>query len=167
MDVEMPNCDGLEATRRIKAELPGVRVVMLTVAADEDTLLEALKCGADGYLLKDLESRQFFELLCGVMREENVLSPTLASRVLKELTEDGAFEEPDTSQLTSRQREVLELVAQGMTNREVAQRLFISPDTVKYHVSQILERLQVQSRYELAQFCDTETPRGGDAEGGE
>jgi DNA-binding NarL/FixJ family response regulator len=153
MDVEMPRCDGIEATRRIKAALPETRIVILTVAADDETLFEALKSGADGYLLKDLESRQFFDLLRNVLQGDNVLSPSLAARTLKSLAADEGSEADDpTPPLTTRQREVLELVAQGMTNREIAQALHISPDTVKYHVSHILERLHVQSRYELAGY---------------
>jgi DNA-binding NarL/FixJ family response regulator len=153
MDIEMPRCDGIEATHRIKAVLPETRIVMLTVAADDETLFKALKSGADGYLLKDLESRQFFDLLRDVLQGDNVLSPGLAARTLKTLAADEGSETDDpTPTLTPRQREVLELVAQGMTNREIAQALHISPDTVKYHVSNVLERLHVQSRYELAGY---------------
>ncbi len=165
MDVEMPRCSGLEATRRIKSSLPDVRIVMLTVAATEETLFQALKNGASGYLLKDLDSEQFFDLLCKVMQGEQVLSPALAARALQELTEEGDADTEDaTASLTPRQREVLEWVAQGLTNREIAQRLHISPDTVKYHVSQILDRLQVQSRYELAGYTQTSTTHDGSLE---
>jgi two-component system NarL family response regulator len=155
MDVEMPRCNGLEATRQIKAEQPDIKIVMLTVAADDETLFEALKNGAAGYLLKSLDGRQFFALLSEVMRGEMVLSPKLAARVLAEFTHPqtepiSQAEEPPV--LTARQHEVLELVAEGASNREIADALHITERTVKFHVGQILERLQLHNRYELAQF---------------
>ncbi len=153
MDVQMPRCDGVEATRRIKAELPEAKIVMLTVAAEGDILFEALKSGASGYLLKSLDGAQFFSLLADVMRGETVLSPALANQVLAEFARKPDDETVDTAPLTPRQHEVLELVAQGPTNQEIARALYVSEATVKYHVSQILERLHLQSRYQLAQYA--------------
>jgi DNA-binding NarL/FixJ family response regulator len=164
MDVEMPGCNGLEATQRIKAELPDLKIVMLTVAADDETLFEALKNGASGYLLKNLEGRQFFSLLTEVMRGETILSPTLASRVLLAFTSAPAsLSSPSKGEiigmagespvLTTRQREVLELVAQGASNREIAETLHVTERTVKFHIGQILERLQLHNRYELAHYA--------------
>jgi len=149
MDVHMPTCDGLEATRRIRAEWPEVRIVMLTMAADDEVLFEALKAGASGYLLKSLDGRQFFSLLARVLAGEAVLSPSLAGRVLAEF----ASEKEDEPLLTQRQQQVLELVAQGQTNKEIARTLHVSEATVKYHVSQILERLHLQSRHQLAAYA--------------
>ncbi len=130
---------------------------MLTVAADDETIFEALKSGADGYLLKDLEIRQFFSLLTQAMRGESVLSPTLASRVLTEFARSesplAAPDKPQVSALTARQREVLELAAQGLTNKEIAQQLHVSAETVKTHVSQILKRLQLRRRQELIHYA--------------
>lgn len=156
MDVEMPHCNGLEATRAIKAELPNIKIVMLTVAADEDTLFEALKNGAAGYLLKNLEGRQFFTLLTEVLRGETVLSPTLASRVLSAFTATPPLLPPPPEEppvLTTRQYEVLELVSRGASNREIAETLHVTERTVKFHIGQILERLQLRNRYELVHYA--------------
>jgi DNA-binding NarL/FixJ family response regulator/anti-sigma regulatory factor (Ser/Thr protein kinase) len=183
MDVHMPRCGGVEATRRIKAELPDVRIVILTMAADGDTLFEALKGGASGYLLKSLDGAQFFSLLTKAMEGETVLSPALAARMLAEFArreiEPGSTEgemEPEDRvpahperdrrtrpeqgrrALTVRQREVLELVAQGLTNKEIADALYVSEATVKYHVSQVLERLYLQSRHQLARYAQEHGP---------
>jgi PAS domain S-box-containing protein len=155
MDVQMPRCDGVEATRRIKAELPHIQIVMLTMAADDETLFEALKAGASGYLLKNLAGAQFFALLRQVMAGEHVISPALASRVLVAFTQQGGdAEEEEEVILTARQREVLELVAQGLTNQEVADALHVTEATVKYHVSQILERLELKSRHQLSRYVE-------------
>ncbi|MFP4345496.1 MAG: two-component regulator propeller domain-containing protein [Anaerolineales bacterium] len=155
MDVQMPHCDGVEATRRIKKELPQIQIVMLTMAADDATLFEALKAGASGYLLKNLDGARFFRLLRQVMDGETVISPALASHVLAEFAQrDEDILEDKMAALTTRQREVLERVAQGLTNKEVAAVLHITERTVKYHVSQILERLQLNSRHQLARYAD-------------
>lgn len=156
MDVEMPRCNGLEATRRIKADLPDTKIVMLTVAADDDTLLQALKNGASGYLLKSVAGREFFILLNQAMQGETVLSPSLAAHILTEFTRpETTFPtaDPPAPTLTPRQQEVLALAAQGLSNKEIAAQLNVSANTVKYHVSQILERLHLHSRYELAHYA--------------
>ncbi len=151
MDLNMPRCDGLEATRAIKAELPDVKIVILTVSEDEDHLFEAIKSGASGYLLKNLEANKFCSLLTGVMRGKAPLSPGLAERVLAEFARaasspsaspEGASDET----LTPRQQEILSLVAQGVIYKEIGERLHLSEKTIKYHMGQILEKLQVESR---------------------
>jgi DNA-binding NarL/FixJ family response regulator/anti-sigma regulatory factor (Ser/Thr protein kinase) len=156
MDLNMPHCDGLEATRSIKAELPEVMIVILTVAADEKILFEALKSGASGYLLKSLDRTQFFALLGQVLEGETVLSPDLAARVLSEMvgSQTGLITQAaEETHMTARQVEVLEQIATGKTNKEIATKLHISERTVKYHVGQILERLQMKSRYELSHYA--------------
>lgn len=156
MDVNMPRCDGLEATKHIKEELPDIKIVMLTVAAEGETLFKALKNGASGYLLKSLDGGQFFTLLANVLDGETALSPELASMVLAEFARSDTeppskIEEVVT--LTGRQNEVLKLTAQGLSNKEIANTLHITEATVKYHVSQILKRLHLQSRYQLAHYA--------------
>jgi DNA-binding NarL/FixJ family response regulator/signal transduction histidine kinase len=156
MDVHMPGCDGLEATKYIKEELPDTKIVILTVAAEEDTLFEALKYGASGYLLKSLEGRQFFTLLANVLDGETTLSPEMATLVLAEFGRRGTEPPSKTDELvtlTGRQNEVLELTARGLSNKEIANTLHITEATVKYHVSQILERLHLKSRYQLAEYA--------------
>jgi len=156
MDVNMPRCDGLEATKHIKEELPDTKIVMLTVAAEGDILFEALKFGASGYLLKSLEGKQFFTLLDNVLEGETTISPEMATKVLAEFAKKGAEHPTKTDQLitlTRRQNEVLDLTAQGLSNKEIANSLHITEATVKYHVSQILERLQLKSRYQLAKYA--------------
>jgi PAS domain S-box-containing protein len=156
MDIQMPRCDGLEATKHIKEELPETKIVMLTVAAEGDTLFEALKYGASGYLLKSLEGKQFFNLLDNVLEGETTLSPEMATMVLKEFAKQGIEIPPKTDEavtLTRRQNEVLELTALGLSNKEIANKLHITEATVKYHVSQILDRLHLKSRYQLAQYA--------------
>jgi DNA-binding NarL/FixJ family response regulator len=156
MDVNMPRCDGLEATKRIKEELPDTKIVMLTVAAAGDTLFKALKYGASGYLLKSLEGRTFFALLTNVLDGETILSPDMATMVLAEFAQKGKEPPSKTDRLvtlTGRQNEVLELTVQGLSNKEIANTLHITEATVKYHVSKILERLHLKSRYQLAQYA--------------
>ncbi len=146
MDLNMPRCNGLEATRAIKAELPGVQIVILTVSEDEGHLFEAIKSGASGYLLKSLEANQFCALLTGVMRGETPLSPGLAGRVLAEFARAASPEKEPAEALTPRQREILGLVAQGVIYKEIGERLHLSEKTIKYHMGRILEKLHVESR---------------------
>ena len=155
MDLAMPVLGGLGATRLLTAELPEVAVVVLTASEDDADLFEAIKSGAQGFLPKDLEARRFFELLDGVTRGEPALTPNLARKVL------GAFARPtpeprarDANALTEREREVLELLVQGVTsNRELAERLFVSENTVKYHLRNILDKLHLQNRAQVIAYA--------------
>jgi PAS domain S-box-containing protein len=168
MDINMPYCDGLEATKHIKKELPETKIVMLTVEAEADTLFTALKYGASGYLLKSLEGRQFFDLLANVLNGETILSPEMATMVLNEFSHRGTESSSKTEKsvaLTGRQNEVLELTARGLTNKEIAGKLHLTEATVKYHVSNILERLHLQSRYQLTDYARQQgnsSPSGGE-----
>lgn len=152
MDVHMPHCSGTEATRVIKREMPYIKVVMLTVSDEDEDLFEAIKSGARGYLLKDLEPDQLFELLDKTQKDEAALSRTMMTRILDE------FQRPDQSQagqdeLTERELEVLRLVVEGDTNAEIAQKLVISDNTVKMHLTNILEKLHLRNRIQAAVYA--------------
>ncbi|HEX9043420.1 MAG TPA: response regulator transcription factor [Candidatus Limnocylindrales bacterium] len=148
MDVRMPGMSGLEATRRIALRDPAVSIVMLTVSEDEDDLFEAIKSGARGYLLKNLEARQLRSMLDAVGRGEAAISPATAARIIGELARPPAPAGPD--RLTDREIEVLRLVTEGLRNKEIAARLGISENTAKFHLRNILEKLHAESRTELA-----------------
>lgn len=155
MDLFMPNTDGLTATRLISAELPGVRVVVLTASEDDADLFEAVKSGAQGFLPKDLDARRLFSFLDGVMRDEPALTPGLARKVLGEFARDRAEPEtPPESVLTGREHEVLQLLTEGVTsNRELADRLFVSENTVKYHLRNILDKLHLNNRAQVVAYA--------------
>ena len=154
LDLNMPECDGLEATRAIKAALPEIKVVLLTVSEDEQHLFEAIRNGASGYLLKNLDANAFCSLLVGLMQGETALAPGMAERLMAEFAQPT---QPENS-LSSRQWDVLRLVAAGQTYKEVALNLHLSESTIKYHMGQILEKLHVQNRAEaIAYFKAQET----------
>ena len=155
MDLTMPRLGGLGATRLLAAELPEIAVVVLTASEDDADLFEAVKSGAQGFLPKDLEAARFFELLDGVTRGEPALTPALARKVLSALRQPEAEHPARTAEsLTEREQEVLELLVAGVTsNRELAARLFISENTVKYHLRQILEKLHLQNRAQVIAYA--------------
>jgi DNA-binding NarL/FixJ family response regulator len=156
MDINMPNCNGLEATRRIKREMPCVKIVMLTVADDDHNLFEAIKSGAQGYLLKNLEPYQLYDLLESISRGEAPLSGLIAAKILKEFTHPTLPVDPRDAvidELTPRETHVLQLVAEGLTNREIAASLVISENTVKIHLKNILEKLHLQNRIQAAVYA--------------
>ena len=156
MDIQMPRCDGLAATRLIKAEMPDVKIVMLTVSEEDEDLFEAIKSGASGYLLKSLDAGKFFELLSGLDRGEAPLSPGLAARILEEFARRppaGSETCEGVQELTPRQMEVLTLVAQGMTYKEVGAALHLSERTIKYHMGEILDRLHLENRAQVIAYA--------------
>jgi two-component system, NarL family, response regulator DegU len=142
MDVTMPNCDGVEATRRIRASLPDVRVVMLTMHADKDVLQRAIQAGASGYLVKDCSLDEIADAV-RMAAGDAALSPSLASSMLEEVRR---LEEPDDRVVTKREEEVLQLIADGCSTGEVAERLYISQKTVKNHLASIYQKLDARDR---------------------
>lgn len=152
LDINMPG-GGIAAARDIAATSPAVRVVMLTVSEDDDDLLAAMRAGASGYVLKGTGASELADVLRGVMAGETYVAPTLAWRMLQELTEPqpGPFDE-----LTSRERDVLRLVAEGRSNQEVGHELGLTEKTVKHYMTNILGKLRVRSRVEAALLAQRE-----------
>ncbi|MCA9848516.1 MAG: response regulator transcription factor [Dehalococcoidia bacterium] len=162
MDLQMPVLDGLGAMRRLRSEMPALRVVILTVSDDEQDLFEAVKSGALGYLLKDLEAEAFFEAIEAVGRGESVIPPRLARGLWTEFDRGQAADlSAEAERLTEREREVLALVAAGQTNREVAERLTVSENTVKFHMRGILDKLHLRNRTEVARWASEQRSEGG------
>ncbi len=156
MDLMMPEMDGLEATKRLAAELPEVKVIVLTASDDESNLFEAIKAGAKGYLLKDLEADRFFALLEGVAQGEPALTPALARKLLDEFArpKTNATKDYDPDALTDRESEVLELMVDGVTsNRKLASELGVSENTVKFHVRNILDKLHLHNRAQVVAYA--------------
>lgn len=156
MDIHMPELDGLSATRVLASEMPDVRVIILTVSDDDDDVFEAIKSGAQGYLLKSTDTRTFFDLIEGAARGETPLSGRLASRILREFAKHMNREPVDPSSedpLSEREKEVLTLAAEGLTNREIAARVNLSENTIKYHFKNILEKLHLRNRAQAVVFA--------------
>ena len=154
MDLDMPELSGLAATRLISAELPSVKVVILTASEDDANLFEAIKSGAQGYLYKNLESAEFFRLLEGVAQGEPALTPGLARKLLGEFARPAPVTPTPGVTLTDLEREVLDLLVQGVTtNRELAERLVVTENTVKYHLRNILDKLHLQNRAQVVAYA--------------
>ncbi len=157
MDFSLPDGTGLDATRAVLAELPLTKIVFLTMDGEDERLFAALRSGAKGFLLKDLSVDELFTSLRGLVNGEPALSRQMISRVLDEFarSEPAAGVESNLrlSQLTSREIEILRELAGGASNQEIAERLFISTNTVKNHVHNVLEKLGLKNRRELAAFA--------------
>ena len=156
MDISMPGVDGLTATRQIKEEIPYVRIVMLTVEEEDQSLFEAVKSGAQGYLLKKIEPQALFGTLRGVARGEASISRAMAGKLLDEFSRQAnarAIPATPNQELTPREREVLELVTQGKANKEIAAAISIAENTVKNHLKNILEKLHLENRVQAATYA--------------
>ncbi len=158
MDVRMPRTSGIEACQRIKELVPSTRIIMLTMSDEENDLYEAVKAGANGYLLKDIPAEEIAAGIVKVAGGDSLISPSMASKLLAEFAQMSKRQDERPSgavlpRLTEREREVLRLVARGMPNKEIATSLFISENTVKNHVRNILDKLQLHSRMEAAMFA--------------
>jgi two-component system nitrate/nitrite response regulator NarL len=156
MDISMPKCDGLEAVRVIKREMPHVQIIMLTVSDEDRDLFTAIKYGAVGYLLKNLEPHQLFDRLEGVRRGEAAISGTIAAKILREFRQptQSMVQAPEARDvLTGRELEVLEWVVEGDSNGQIAERLCITENTVKIHLRNILDKLHLQNRIQAAVYA--------------
>ena len=155
MDLSMPDVDGLAATRLLTAELPEVKVVILTASESDATLFEAVRAGAQGYLIKNLEADDFFALLERASQGEPAFTPALARRLLGEFAKPAEpAAAPGQEVLTAREREVLELMVEGVvSNRKLAKRLNLSENTVKFHVRNILDKLRLHNRAEVVGYA--------------
>lgn len=167
MDVHMPNCDGVAATRLIKAEMPDCRIVMLTMSENEQDLFDAIKSGASGYLLKNLDASEFFTYLEELQEGHPPFSPGLAEKILKEFANqptrpctsssrpdlNSQAERAPENALSPRQMQILTLAAQGQTYRQVADTIGITERTVKYHMTEILECLHLQNRAQVIAYA--------------
>ncbi len=157
MDVRMPKRSGIEATAEIKDIMPHVKILMLTISDEEGDLYEAIKAGASGYLLKEIPIEEVADAIRSVWAGQSRISPSMASKLLTEfaaMSKAGA-ERPTmpAPKLTDREMEVLRLVAQGLNNRDIAKELFISENTVKNHIRNILEKLHLHSRMEAVVYA--------------
>lgn len=167
MDIQMPNCDGVAATRLIKAEMPEIKIVMLTMSEDDHDLFEAVKSGASGYLLKRLEAAEFFSYLTELQAGHPPFSPGLAEKILREFSQQARTDtgketteisgkgdtEKKEGALSARQIQILTLVAQGQTYRQVAETIGIAERTVKYHMAEILDCLHLQNRTQMLAYA--------------
>ncbi len=158
MDIKMPVCDGLEATRLIRSEMPQPRILILTVHDEEKKLSEAIRAGANSYILKNTNSADFLRGVRGTLEGEAAIPPKLAAHLLEEyarLASNATEPQPaaDAPNLTKREREILELVTTGATDKEIAGQLSISLHTVKSHVCSILDKLHATNRREAARLA--------------
>jgi DNA-binding NarL/FixJ family response regulator len=170
MDIQMPRCDGVAATRLIKAEMPECKIIMLTMSDNEQDLFEAVKSGASGYLLKRLDAEDFFVYLAELQAGHPPFSPGLAEKILQEFTHPsrrfetrrspaacGATDEQaevrQETSLSSRQVQILTLVTQGQTYHQVAETIGIAERTVKYHMAEILDRLHLDNRAQVIAYA--------------
>lgn len=151
MDIRMPDINGLEATRRIKQEMPYVKIVILSVSDDVQDFFEAIKNGAQGYLLKNMEPEYWLDYLISIVQGEAPISRALASKILQEFSLQT--DDLSGSNLTEREKEVLHLLAKGLSNKDIGEQLHISESTVKNHLRNILAKLHLQNRVQLIAYA--------------
>ncbi|HEX5095952.1 MAG TPA: response regulator transcription factor [Acidimicrobiia bacterium] len=156
LDVRMPGATGIEAARRIRSAMPNVKILMLTVSEEEDDLFASIRAGANAYLLKEVAIEEVPDAVRAVFRGNSLVSPSMASKLFAEfnvLSRRVEDQHGNAPRLTDRELEVLRLVAKGMSNREIAAELVIAENTVKNHIRNILEKLQLRSRMEAAMYA--------------
>jgi len=153
MDIKMPGLSGLDALKLIKAEMPDIKVVMLTTSEEDEDLFNAVKCGASGYLLKNTNAKELVGILSDIEKGEASFTPELAAKLLKEFRSRDTGKTMQNEELTMRQLEVLELVAKGIIYKEVGEKLGLSERTVKYHMGKILEQLHLANRAQVIAYA--------------
>jgi DNA-binding NarL/FixJ family response regulator len=155
MDIKMPGYSGLKATQLIKAEMPETKIVMVTAFDDDEDLFEAMKSGAVGYILKNVDADEFIGLLSSVMKGDVAVSPWIASKIVDEYfrNPEKIKSKDEEHDLTRKEEEVLRCVATGATNKEIASSLKISDNTVKYHLRNIMEKLHFKNRAQMAAYA--------------
>ncbi|MCS7276733.1 MAG: response regulator transcription factor [Dehalococcoidia bacterium] len=158
MDVRLPDGTGIEACREIRQMDPSVKVIMLTAFADDEAIVGAVMAGASGYVLKQTRSQGLIEAIERAARGESLLDPAVAGKVLEQLRRLARGEQDELASLSAQERRILELVAEGKTNREIAQELFLSEKTVKNYVSNILAKLNLHRRSQAAAFLARRRP---------
>lgn len=153
MDIKMPGFSGLDALKLLKAEMPDIKVVMLTTSEEDEDLFNAVKCGASGYLLKNTNAKELVGILSDIEEGEASFPPELAAKLLKEFKSRDTGIAMQNAELTKRQLEVLELVAKGIIYKEVGEKLGLSERTVKYHMGKILELLHLENRAQVIAYA--------------
>ena len=157
MDVKMPGMNGIEATRRLKQAMNQVKIIVLTVSDEDHHLFEALKGGAEGYLLKSIKPEKLLDSLRGIMQGEQPFSPSIADQIIKEFSSEmqRASKTPEEARvsLTPREQRILTMVSNGYTNRQIAEELFVAESTVKNHLHNILRKLHLQNRVQAAMYA--------------
>ncbi len=158
MDVRLPDGSGVEACREIRSLRPETKVLMLTSYADNEAVFASIMAGATGYLLKQTRSHALVDAIERAMRGESLLDPAVTQRVLEQVREGGAKKDDELSLLSEQERNILDLIAEGKTNKEIAQEVFLSDKTVKNYVSSILSKLNLRRRSEAAAFIARRHP---------
>ena len=159
MDLSMPEMGGVEATCHLLKEMPETNVLMLTISEQEEDLFNAIKAGAKGYLLKEADSAELVRAITHVAEGGVIISPTMAPKLLSEIGTETKPAGPEVSVLSPRETEILQLIAEELTDKEIAERLFISLNTVKTHLKNILAKLHLKSRTQVAAYKDSLRPR--------
>jgi len=158
MDLNMPKCTGLEATQALQTEFPQINILVLTVSEKEEDLFAAMKFGAKGYILKNTEPEELVLAILHIARGGVIVSPAMATKLLGEFKDFEHVNEPEpvegaNSNLTPREKDILQLLAQGATNKQIASSLFISENTVKTHLRNIMDKLHIANRSQAAAYA--------------
>lgn len=153
MDIGMPGINGMEATKEIKSKLPDTNVLVLTMHRSEEYFFQMLEAGASGYVLKGAETHELINAVRVVARGDAFLYPSMARRLVAEYLSQSGLDPPGGGKITEREREILQLIAEGFTNKEIAERLVLSPSTIHSHRTNLMHKLNLSSRHELVRYA--------------